>query len=373
MEIVIRLPAPRTMLVWAVAVAIVAALGSVLIVRGWPSDARAASGNDWSISIDVDGDTVADCDTRTGGPGAKCSVALSGGFTVQASIDKLAMPNKDGDAKAGYLGFSSRFDYSSGLTLKNRTGFNEILWGGCAIPLESKMSGMYAAACTYDTGQNESTQTGVIVEVDFNCGASISSETVALVHGLGGVDTQMVTENFTALSDDPDAPSETLTINCETVGPTPTPGPGEINVASLGQYALPKSCFDVSDDQQTFLFTVCDNDFQGAPDTHTVCDADATSDCEDADATLGSVRVAVDDGDYHVEVSKVPLNHSADATKAACSVGPKCELTFTNSSQASPWFPWDVHGPGQSWPPDGYVDLPNDILPVILHWQQSKP
>ena len=32
------------------------------------------------------------------------------------------------------------------------------------------------------------------------------------------------------------------------------------------------------------------------------------------------------------------------------------------------YYPWDVHGPGQSADLDGIVDLPNDILGVILHF-----
>ena len=32
------------------------------------------------------------------------------------------------------------------------------------------------------------------------------------------------------------------------------------------------------------------------------------------------------------------------------------------------YYPWDVHGPGQSADLDGIVDLPNDILGVIQHF-----
>ena len=74
------------------------------------------------------------------------------------------------------------------------------------------------------------------------------------------------------------------------------------------------------------------------------------------------------------EVGETPLNITADATKGVCTGGlDPCELTFTNTSGAKPWNPWDVAGPGQSWPPDGVVDLPNDILSVILHFCPNGP
>ena len=140
------------------------------------------------------------------------------------------------------------------------------------------------------------------------------------------------------------------------------------------------------DSGQTPLFTVCDNDFQdGFPVSHAACDDGSDNICNDEDPAEGSVTVSVDQAVYHVKVGdKVPDNIIADATKGVCSGGPTCSLTFTNTSfttnettsitgGASPWFPWDVAGPNNSWPPDGFVDLPNDILGVIQHHSQTKP
>ena len=141
----------------------------------------------------------------------------------------------------------------------------------------------------------------------------------------------------------------------------------EIFITNVFQDPLPKSCFDVMDSGQGLLFSVCDNDFQGAPESHAACDDGSDTICNDEDPTEGIVTITLDNDTYHVEVGKTPLNITADTTKGECS-GVKCALTFTNTSGARPWNPWDVAGPGNSWPPDGVIDLPNDILGVILHF-----
>ncbi len=157
-----------------------------------------------------------------------------------------------------------------------------------------------------------------------------------------------------------------------TITPTPTaplPEFSEINIANVFQDPLPKTCFDVMDDTQTPLFTVCDNDFQdGFPVSHAACDDGNDNICNDEEPAEGSVTVSVSQAIYNIELGKTPLNITADATKGVCSGGPTCELTFTSTSGAKPWFPWDVAGPNESWPPDGVVDLPNDILGVIQHF-----
>ena len=167
-----------------------------------------------------------------------------------------------------------------------------------------------------------------------------------------------------------DPPASLAAISCDS-----KPIENVLTITNVYQNPLPKSCFDVMDSGQTFLFSVCDNDFQGTPNFAPPCDAA----CSDEDPALGSIRVTVDPGIYHVEVSKVPLNITADTTKGVCSGGPACELTFTSTSfaknqttgitgAAKPWFPWDVAGPNDSWPPDGIVDLTNDIFGVIQHY-----
>jgi hypothetical protein len=354
----------------------IAAFALMFVASGafmaWPSvgdmrSADAANGNDFSIEIDANGDTVADCDTRSGGPGAKCFVSPGTMFTVQVSIDKLVLPNADGDGKSGYQGVIGRVDYSSGLTLKQRPGNDELVLGGCSIPFESKLTGIYATGCGVAPGQNEFTQTGKIIEVDFTCPVSPSGETVSLVHGLGGSDTQLVNESGSAVSNDPDAPSESLSVNCAT---PPTPAPNQVLVTNVGQYALPKACFDVRDASQTLLFVVCDNDFQGAPASHGSCAGDGV--CEDEDAAEGGVAVSLSGASYRILESKGPPEHTSDSSKQICdATSASCSVTFVNSPTIRPWHPWDIVGDPDTGGPDGLVRIP-DILAVITHYFDDK-
>lgn len=152
--------------------------------------------------------------------------------------------------------------------------------------------------------------------------------------------------------------------NCTGVKPSPS----EIGITNAFQGSLPKTCFDVMDMGQSFLFSVCDNDFQGLPDTNIFCADGVDTICNDEDPTAGSVRVTLHGSAYNVVVGKVPQNITADNATGFCSGATTCSLTFTNTTEARPWNPWDVAGAGGSWPPDGIVDLPNDILSVILHF-----
>ncbi len=127
---------------------------------------------------------------------------------------------------------------------------------------------------------------------------------------------------------------------------------------------LPKSCFQVSDESQSPLFTVCDNDFQGAPDVSILCLPDAT--CDDEDPADGSIQVTVSAGTYNVSESKAPPNHSADASKLSCeATSTKCLLTFVNEPNTKPWFPWDTDNDGEV----GFFDF----LGLLQHWGQEKP
>lgn len=163
-------------------------------------------------------------------------------------------------------------------------------------------------------------------------------------------------------------------------GPCPAK-PRDIEIDNFGQFRLPKSCFDVTDNVQTYLFTVCDNDFQGAPQNHAACDDGTDTICDDENSAPGQIDVAVVQGNYNVSVSQVPANHAASSSKEPCDATSAtfgCDLTFYNSNTLgiTPWFPWDVTGggapPGTPSTPDGVVDLSNDILGVVLHYQDTK-
>jgi len=143
-----------------------------------------------------------------------------------------------------------------------------------------------------------------------------------------------------------------------------------ISITAMGQYALPKTCFQVRDSAQTPLFDVCDNDWDnGFPQSHAACVPDGV--CDDEDTAEGSVNVTVAGGDYRVVQTQAPPEHTSDASKKTCDTTPgDCQLAFTNTPKTRPWFPWDLTGPGGVL--DGKVTVA-DILAVIQHYPQQKP
>ena len=145
--------------------------------------------------------------------------------------------------------------------------------------------------------------------------------------------------------------------------------PAHVNITNIGQYALPKSCFEVRDASQTPVFTVCDNDFAGEADANAACTGDSL--CNDEDPELGSVSVTVAGADYRVVESTVAPEHTADTGKLLCNTtGGDCNLTFVNAPDIRPWHPWDLTSPtGQ---PDGLVRV-MDILDVVAHFFIDKP
>jgi hypothetical protein len=141
-----------------------------------------------------------------------------------------------------------------------------------------------------------------------------------------------------------------------------------IDITNLGQYALPKTCFEVRDAAQVALFEVCDNDFAGVPAAHVACIPDGV--CNDEDSADGSVRVVVNGAGHRVVQSQPAPEHTGDASKYSCSTpiggeGAVCELTFLNTPKTDPWYPWDVDG-------NGVVDLFNDIFGVAAHFGCGK-
>jgi hypothetical protein len=141
-----------------------------------------------------------------------------------------------------------------------------------------------------------------------------------------------------------------------------------VTITNLGQYALPKTCFEVRNASQVPFFEVCDNDFLGAPENDSACQPDGV--CDDEDPVAGSVKLLLTPGDYRIFESQVAPEHTAVTPKQACtfpapSGGETCELTFLNTPATDPWYPWDVDG-------NGVVDLFNDIFGVAAHFGCGK-
>ena len=158
------------------------------------------------LSIEVVG---LGCDTSGGS--TTCIVPVNTQFTVTMNVDVLP-PGPPGDYKVlqGYL------THTAGLTWVDRPGTAEIVWPDSQLPAEAPGAGYYKAGDVMIFGPPWSTHIGAILEVDYDCGASPSTETVTMVHGFS---------SNTFLQDSAgvshvDGGIDSLTINCQ--GPPPT-------------------------------------------------------------------------------------------------------------------------------------------------------
>ena len=353
----IHIPTPREALGYWKAALLLAVLALTLV---WPgplsqfgsSNTQAAT-DGAAMSLRVDASQTVPC---AGGPVAGV-VCVPPGAKFDVIVTADAIPTA-----SGYVLAQAWINWSgTGLTFKDSV----TTWGDCnAANVGSNDAENANRSCLTELlpdDQFGSQIKGDLFSFSLTCTASVSTNTVELI-GLNIAPAGTNGARFITFGTNVELPVQgsDIQVNCE----TPT---SEIHITNVFQDPLPKTCFDVMDSGQTFLFSVCDNDFQGAPESHAACDDGIDTICNDEDPTEGIVTITLDNGTYHVEVGKTPLNITADTTKGECS-GVKCALTFTNTSGARPWNPWDVAGAGGSWPPDGVIDLPNDILGVILHF-----
>ena len=152
--------------------------------------------------------------------------------------------------------------------------------------------------------------------------------------------------------------------------PSWQPVPLPLNITSLGQYALPKTCFEVRNTSEVALFAVCDNDYAGAPEADALCIPDGI--CNDENPLQGAVSLNLTAGSYRVVESTVAPQHIGEVTSKACdTTSVSCTATFTNTPNTRPWHPWDITGaPGGG--PNGLVRV-DDILAVVQHYHDDKP
>ncbi len=143
-----------------------------------------------------------------------------------------------------------------------------------------------------------------------------------------------------------------------------------IDITSVSQVALPKTCFEVHDAAQTPLFGICDNDFQvGFPESDSACVPDGV--CDDEDSAQGAITVTVASANYRVVETQAAPQHAAPPGKQTCDATvTRCSVTFINTPNTRPWHPWDITGVGGL--PDGLVRI-DDILAVVTHYFQDKP
>lgn len=193
------------------------------LMLSWGFGGRQAHANGPTVDFYIEVAT-AGCDTDGGS--TTCNVDVGTTFTVSTYIDSFSLPDNDTDTTNGYVSFQVRLNHSGELTRNERAGTGELdgFWPECAPPgvaLENADIGTYGGACIsgFIPPLAESTFTGKVMEVDYDCTASPSAgHTVTMVHGAPGASYIMDDATPGQAVVDPDA-SEILTINCNE--PTP--------------------------------------------------------------------------------------------------------------------------------------------------------
>ena len=301
------------------------------------------------------------CDTNNGPEADKCTFPAGSSFTLDMSWNGFSGGHAGNAGEVmmqiHWTGAVSGPNIANGKSLTN----NFTPLEGCipSTTLEPGGDPTRAAIRCFAFPFFTAVATGVMGSAGFNCD-SAGVGTITLEHGLGFTEARRDGAHWE------DNAVDTLTVNC-----LPPP---QINIENLGQYALPKTCFDVRDDAQNPLFVVCDNDFQGPPASHPACDDGTDTICNDEDPADGLIRVTTAGGDYTTVVSKPAVNHTADPSKLACAAvsGGKCEVTFVNAPETRPWFPWDVPEPKLDIEIDGQVNI-IDIGIIVRHFLDKKP
>ena len=221
---------PRLWLLLALALAAAAGLAFVLASgHQQAKPTQAVTSPEYSMQIVGGGEKAPNpgqtppptgCNTKTPTDN-NCSVPAGTEFTVQVFLNKLNLPELDGDTIAGYGAVQIRLNTTVGLTLKNRNAVEEFgpaqapFWPDCAIRAENKGVNTYLATCTIGQLTNESTYTGLVMEADYTCGSPgvESKEQVSMVHGVPA-DTHLVDELGGLVLSNGGA-TDTITVVCQ--------------------------------------------------------------------------------------------------------------------------------------------------------------
>lgn len=123
---------------------------------------------DFSIAVDVDGDGVSDCSTKSGEP-TLCSILVDSAFTLEANLDSLST------AVPEWVGFDARVTYA-GVTSKDAA---LVVWPECSFPSTFYTDGWYAFGCQIFAGRHPTTYTGPLGTNVLNC---TEDGTITLVH-----------------------------------------------------------------------------------------------------------------------------------------------------------------------------------------------
>lgn len=177
------------------------ALALVALLLTWGhSGAQQAEAQAVDLSIRV---VTAGC-TTAGGP-TTCYVPVNTQFTVTMKVE-VVPPGPPGD----FGTFQGYLTHTAGLTLVKRPGAGEIVWV-CDLPAWQVGASWFRGGCTQIVSP-PATQPVDVMEVDYTCGASPSTETVTMRHGSATNETYLVDSSAVTHEE---VGTESLTIECE--------------------------------------------------------------------------------------------------------------------------------------------------------------
>ena len=197
------------------------------LVPNWDHDGSGQIEAAGSPSVDLSMEVVGSpgCDTNADPPEGSCD-APAGTFTVRVNLNSLdGLPDADGDTESGYKGVQIRLNFSQGVSLREARMIG--VWPDCAITAISSTEDSLLMGCVTGIGANESTYLGRVLEADFDCPPTPSTEELALLHGSGA---SFILDEARGVAMDKDPSPETLTIDCgePPLPPLPPPSPGAV-------------------------------------------------------------------------------------------------------------------------------------------------
>ncbi|MDZ4279107.1 MAG: flexitail domain-containing putative surface protein [Dehalococcoidia bacterium] len=202
------------------------ALVAVAVVAVWNirADTAEASGATMSYRVFSDKDnTQLICDF--GSVGRKCNVNIGTSFNVE-----VVATNPPATA---YDAYQIVTQYTSNLTLKQQAGFDENKVQSCLLGSEEKtppagdQPGRYQFSCKFE---QETTQSGPLANIQFNCSSEKSSGQIDLIGGAGANVSVYVSPHIQgslvflkSQAKDGKMVADSIDINCVNPAPTPTP------------------------------------------------------------------------------------------------------------------------------------------------------
>jgi hypothetical protein len=322
---------------WALLLLPLVAVGvAVTLMVSWGSSqgAQAAGGSPQIHMYEIGGA----CDTSPAtGTGNTCSVAVGNSITVKVQLDKLqGLIDADGDMKAGWTFTQWHGQDTANLTLTTTT---TATLKNCnpGTTASAGGDGDFGVSCNLQSGQNERTDTGNMVQLDYTCNAQ-GPGAVTQLNG-GGLDTSLGDENFGGIAaNQPDA-TTVLNVNC-------TPPDRQIQINKTDDVtgaSIGPSCWQVfvrivsvspPSDVNVPVDVIGDNGKVCAGSTGTL-PADGNAASGEIDITIsGQARLTAGSDEWHVLETQAPPKYGIGATagqKSSCDLSAAdCVLNLTD-------------------------------------------